>query len=189
MKKIVPRTYAVVASNQVKVDESLVSHAGNIFAKYEKSLFLLKTKLVYGQNMADFGQIGGYGVNNLDTITGQQTYTSINTFSSWVNIVYGKKWMVGMYAGYTKMLGTESSLYNNNGILTLYGNGINGNEMISSLFKVAPQIIFNHSNFQAGVEYDYTLAKWGDVSAKDGLVRNPYNVLNHRILIALSYFF
>lgn len=189
MKKIVPRTSAEVDSFTVKVDESLISYACNIYAKYEKSLLLVKTKLTYGQNMCDYGMISGYGISSLDTITGRQTYTSINTFSSWINIVYGKKWIVGVYAGYTKNLGSDASLFDDNGELTIYGNAVNGNEMIGSIYKISPQIIFNHSNFQAGIEYDYTVAEWGDVTPTDGVVRNTYNVLNHRILIALSYMF
>jgi len=189
MKKIAPRISGTVGSSTVKVNESLTSYACNIYGQYTNSLLSINTKVIYGQNLSDLCMINGYGVNSLDTITGKQTYTSFNLLSSWLNITYGKKWQIGVFGGYTQNLGSDKSLYEKAGKMSLFGNGISGNKMIGVMCKISPEISYNLTNFRMGIEYDYTVAEWGDVSPKDGIVRNADNVLNHRILGFMAYYF
>jgi hypothetical protein len=49
MKKIVPRTSTTVGGSTLKVNESLLSYGGNIYAQYSNSLFALKIKRVMGK--------------------------------------------------------------------------------------------------------------------------------------------
>lgn len=189
MKKIVPRTSTTVGGSTLKVNESLLSYGGNIYAQYSNSLFCIKTKTSYGQNLSDLSMLGGYGVSSLDTISGKQNYTSFNMISAWINATYGKKWQVGLFAGYTQNLGTDKALYETTSGVSIYGNGVSGNQMIGCMYKISPQLSYNPNNFRIGLEYDYTIAEWGDVTPIDGVVRNAKNVLNHRILGFIAYYF
>lgn len=59
---------------------------------------------VYGQNLTDLLMLGGYAVSAVDTSTGYEQYTTLNTFSIWTDISYGKEIQPGLFAGYTKIL-------------------------------------------------------------------------------------
>jgi hypothetical protein len=189
LKKIVPRTSAKVGTNEYKVDESLLSYGASVYGQYSKALFTIKAKTTYGQNLSDLSMLGGYGVSSVDTVSGKQTYTSFNVLSAWINATYGKKWQVGLFGGYTQNLGADKSLYDNAGALSLYGNGISGNQMIGTMYKISPEISYNLPNLKIGVEYDYTVAEWGSVSQSDGIVRHAKDVLNQRMLGFIAYYF
>lgn len=189
IKKIVPRTSTNLGGATLKVNESLLSYAGMVYAQYYNSLWCVKTKTTYGQNLTDLSMLGGYAVSRLDTISGQQNYSAFNVISAWINITYGKKWQVGLFTGFTQNLGTDKALYEKQALLSIYGSGVSGNQMIGAMYKVSPQLSYNLSHFRIGLEYDYTLAEWGDVTLRDGIVRNTKDVLNHRLLAFIAYYF
>ena len=166
------------------------------YSQYSNSKFLLKGKVIYGQNLSDQLMLGGYGVSKYaaDSIT-PQSYTNFNNVSSWINAVYGTKFQVGLLLGVSQNLGTDQLLdVKKGGKLTTYGYGFydvnNGaqQQLIDRLYRIAPQVCYNLSNLRFGIEYDLTKATYGTIQ-RNGSVINPYTVNNHRILVSINYLF
>ena len=134
---------------------------------------------------------GGYGLyyNPSDNQFG---YTSLTGSSSWVNIVYGKKWQVGAFAGLHQNLGSQlPMLYRNPaGQYTVYGRGFykEQQELLDRLVRIAPFIIHSINDFTFGLEYNLTRAGYGTIQS-DGKVSNPYSLTNHRIQASVVYNF
>ena len=63
----------------------------------------LDAKTVLGSNFTHTSMLGGYAVKSQDAKTGEREYTPFRNSSSWINIVYGKKWKPGIFVGYIKI--------------------------------------------------------------------------------------
>jgi len=166
------------------------------YSQYSNSEFLLKGKVIYGQNLSDQLMLGGYGVSKYaaDSTTAL-SYTNFNNVSTWLNAVYGTKFQVGLLLGVSQNLGSSELLdIRKDKKIVTYGYGfydVNSNSqqvVIDRLYKIAPQVVYNLPNLKVGIEYDYTNATYGNIQ-RDGRVLNPYNVDNHRILISINYLF
>lgn len=79
LKTIVPRSEATVGNSVYKVNESLTSYVGMAYGQYTTGKFTAKAKVVYGQNMTDLLMMGGYGISQINPLTGEQEYTSFNS--------------------------------------------------------------------------------------------------------------
>ena len=175
---------------RLKPDHNYISSLSAIaYAQYIKSFWQIKAKALIGQNLSDHLMPGGYGVSSSSN-PGERVYTNINSFSSWLNVVYGKTWQVGMFGGYLQNLGSGMNLLAENNNFTIYGRGFysNSQEMLDRLIRVAPMLIYNLPDFSVGIEYNLTQARYGKVNA-EGRVSQGYNVINHRIQASVSYFF
>ena len=171
-------------------NERLASTSFVAFSQYSDNMLQLKAKAILGQNLTDHLMIGGYGVSAINS--GVAEYTNLNTFTTWFNAEYGKKWQVGIFAGLSKNLGSDKTLFQipviNNVIM--YGNGFynTSQEMTDQLWRVVPHINYSYSNIKIGLEYELTNAMFGRVQA-NGKVANPYDVNNHRVMAMISYNF
>lgn len=173
--------------------ERFNSGAAVAYIGYTNKKFQIRAKSVLGQNMSEYLMIGGYGVSGLNTSTSEDTYTNINTSTSWLSVAYGTKIQVGIYGGLSQNLGSNKDLLIKAGKFTAYGNGFYNNInnlqlQMDQLYRVAPHITYNLSNFRLGFEYELTTAKYGEIQA-NGKIQNPYNISNHRALTTISYFF
>jgi hypothetical protein len=169
------------------------SGAAVAYAGYTNKKFQVRVKSVLGQNMSEYLTIGGYGVSGINTSTGEDVYTNINTTTSWLSVAYGTKIQVGIYGGLSQNLGSNKDLLTKAGKFTAYGNGFYNNInnlqlQMDQLYRVAPHITYNLSNFRLGFEYELTTAKYGEIQA-NGKIQNPYNISNHRAMTTISYFF
>ncbi len=149
------------------------------FAKYSKEDFTFKVFGTYGENLYDLLMIGGYGVSSVDETTGICTYTKLRTVSAWTEFVYGKDIKGGLFAGYTKNLGSQQDVVGD-----IFGRGSN----INSAFRISPRAEFNFSPVKLSVELEYTSAAYGIPNTKYE-VENSTSVSNFRILTAVYYFF
>ena len=102
MISLVPRTQSSVGDKVYKVNERITSVSGEVHVKYTTPMWYFAAKSTLASNLTQTSMLGGYGVCNVDTITGKQYYTPIRTSSSWINVVWGKKWKVGVFGGYMK---------------------------------------------------------------------------------------
>ncbi|MDR3651697.1 MAG: hypothetical protein P4L34_01845 [Paludibacter sp.] len=171
--------------------EEITSVSATVYSQYINQKFQLKVKSFWGENLTDQQMLSGYGVSGINPTNGAATYTNFNIISSWLNAVYGKKWQVGAYLGLSQNLGTNHSLLANaDGSFTAYGNGYSNDSqlLLDRLFRISPNISYNLPNFNVGLEYDFTSASYGKLQS-NGLVSNPYQVNNHRIVAEASYFF
>ncbi len=173
--------------------ERLNSAATVAYARYSKNKFQIRAKTVYGQNLSEYLMIGGYGVKGTRKISDLNyvnTYTNLNTVTSWLSLAYGSKIQLGIYGGISKNLGTGEELSATLGNFTAYGYGFyQGSQMqLDQLYRISPHITYNLPNFKLAFEYELTNAKYGKL-LKNGLVENPYNVENHRLMASISYIF
>lgn len=175
-KTLTPR---ISTSKNLKTDNTVSGVSGLVYAKYSGSDFNFALEGVYGQNLTDLLMLGGYAVSKADTSTGVEEYTTLNAFSFWADISYGKDIQPGIFAGYTKNLGSEDK------IVGSYYTRISN---IEALFRVAPRIIFNLSKVRFAFELDFTSAAYGKAD-EYGKVENSKNILNVRGLGAVYYFF
>lgn len=183
-----PRTQSSVQSSNreiltFKVDEKLSSISYGAYLGYTTGLFSASAKTILGQNPADMSMLGGFGISKIDPETGEQEYTNFKHSSSWVNLSYGKKYAVNIFAGYTKNLGTQDALVS----YTTYGEGLN----IENLYRLSGSFSYNIPKFLIGLEYEFSNAAYGDGSfnLSDGLYSDTRDIKGHRIMAVVSYIF
>ena len=146
--------------------------------RYQKDLFMIAAKTILNQNFNHANTLGGYGVSSIDPQTGVKEYTPLRMSHSWVNVMYGKKWRGGLFAGYLKNLGASKNVTN------LVGVGTN----VDQIASVAGEITYNIPGWKFGLEYNMTTAWYGTPNQK-GRVKNTYDVTNHRLLFAAMFMF
>ena len=176
---LVPRTQSTVKGNTYKVDERITSVSGEIHAKYTTPMWYFAAKSTLASNLTQTSMLGGYGVCDIDPVTGQQSYTPTYNSSTWVNVVWGKKWKVGVFGGYMKNLGTTKE------VSKLIGTGTNVDQLLSGTAEVT----YNLPHWRIGVEYNYTSAWYGDLNYKNGKIINTHAVGNNRFVASASFMF
>lgn len=179
------RSQSVTDENTTyKVNERLSSFSFGAYAGYSHNLFTIKAKSILGENLSSATLLGGFGVSKIvDETTGEQEYTNFKHSSSWLNITYGKKYQGGLFAGYTKNLGSQDALVSS----TAYGEGMNMNE----LYRLCGSFSYNIPKFTIGLEYEFTTAVYGesDRNLSDGLFDKTNSVSGHRVLGVICYSF
>lgn len=181
---LVPRTQSTVTTEDgtaltYKVDERITTISGEVHMKYTSPLWYIAAKSVLGSNLTQTSMLGGYGVKSVDEVTGEQKYSPNRNSSSWVNVVYGKKWKGGVFFGYMKNLGTDGA------VSKMYGTGTNVDQLISG----SAEITYNIPHWKIGVEYNYTSAYYGDLNPSNGKIINTHSVGNNRIVASVLYTF
>jgi len=196
LKYILPTLYTVEVvpgkDTRKYVSDEMVQALSFVgYGQYVKKMFTIRAKAVLGQNMTHLNIPGGYGVKTLDKTTGAMTYTPYNSFTSYINMVYGKKYQVGFFGGYMKNLGTSDALYNfgSSSAPLVVTPGLLPN--VASIYRVAPHFAVNISKMRFVFEYELTSAKYGtgNIDLKDGLYASGVNATNHRVLLMLMYSF
>jgi hypothetical protein len=178
---ITPRVQAIGADNKTyKVDERLttVSYEGHVKYTGDKLFFAAKSTL--GANFSHVSMLGGYAVKAQDAKTGEREYTAFRNSSSWINLVYGKKWKPGIFVGYIKNLGTADEMLGS----TVYGTGTNVDQLLSTTFELT----YNIPHFKVGAEYNLSTA-WYGKNDKDGKVIDTHSIANNRLVLTAIYSF
>ena len=162
-------------------NNSISGTSAMVFAKFMVNEFTARFEGVYGSNVSDLLMLGGYAVRSVNAATGEEEYTNTNTFSVWGDLSYGKVLELGIFAGYTKNLGTEA-----NNVGTYYSRGSN----IEDVFRVSPRIKYKMGNVKFGAEVEYTSAAYGTPNDNNkGKVENSTSVANSRLLLTAYLFF
>jgi hypothetical protein len=177
-----PRMQSVVDGNIYRVNERVTSLSYEAHAKYKQGLLYLAAKTLLTSNMNHTALVGGYGVSEIDAITGEQQYSPFRHSTTWVNAVYGNRWQGGFYGGYTKNLGSDKALLRTDKI---YGLGMNLDQLLSA----SAQFSYNLPHWKMGIEYQAATGWYGTTSLADGKVNNTHSVTNHRIVALFTYFF
>jgi hypothetical protein len=149
------------------------------FAKYDTDKFALKLEAVYGQNTTDLLMLGGYAVKSQNASNGEQEYTPINILSLWTDIIIKGEVEFGLFAGYTKNLGSSDNITG-----TYYSRG----DKIADVMRVSPRIMYKIGKTAFACEVEYTSADYGIPTIK-GEVENTTSVANLRTLFAAYLFF
>ncbi|MEG1749055.1 MAG: hypothetical protein RRZ65_05550 [Tannerellaceae bacterium] len=175
-----PRTQSVVDEKTYKVDERITTCSFEAHAKYTADNWHISAKTLLASNLTQTSMLGGYGVSATNRRTGENEYTPYRHSSTWVNVVYGKKWKPGIFLGYLKNLGTTQPLTG-----ATYGTGLN----VDQLVMASAQLTYNLPHWKVGAEYSPSVAWYGDTNPDNGKIENTHSVTNHRLLGVLIYMF
>ena len=183
-----------VAPDNSKANGLLDALTAFYYFQYTKDLFQLKAKVAYAQSGEHMNILSGYGISAIDTETSTYTYTPMQDLTSFVSAQYGKKLQVLGMVGYMKHLGTTEDLLGGAAVMgkTVAEGGnlwINtaAATNIQQAVRVTPTVLWNMGKLQIGLEYDYTIAQFGN----SGVARNARGLYdnadchwigNHRVL-------
>ena len=191
-KKLLPELYTVdyTKTKTFESSETIGSISAIAFAKFKFKPITLKIEGVYAQNAYDMTMLGGYAVNQIsDSLTGAKDFTSLNTGAFWLEMnTNGKKIQLGLFAGYTKNLGSTDSIQTDNFYKKeiYYARCSN----IDNVYRIAPRIVFISGKLDIGVEIEHTVATYGKANGdKTGGVTDGKSVANTRGLLVFLYKF
>ena len=188
-KQLVPRLYSQTDINLKDGNDSIYytgkdkvkSAAISVYAKLKLKPITFKAYAIYGSNMFDHVMLGGYAVTSMNISNDMSyEYSPVRNMSFWTEISTNGKNQAGLFAGYTKNLGTEND---NTGVYYSRGSNIN------YVFRVAPRIVFNMGKLRISTELEYTSAQYGKADTKGVVNTNLTTVSNFRVLTAFYYFF
>lgn len=177
---LTPRTESTIDDKLYKVSERITTMSAEAHARYKNENWLVQAKTLFGSNLTQGCMLGGYAVSGVDTHNGKQEYTPFRQSTTWINVVYGKKWQPGLFLGYLKNLGTSDEIKG-----AAYGTGLD----VDQVFAANLQFSYNLPNWKLGMEYSPSTAWYGDLRPEDGRIVNTHAVTNHRILGVLVYSF
>lgn len=175
-----PRTQSTVGQSVYKVNERITSLSFEAHAKYTSNDWMVSAKTMLASNLTQGCMLGGYGVTAIDARTGEQEYTPFRHSTTWINVVYGKKWQPGLFVGYLKNLGTSKALAG-----STYGVGLD----VDQVFTTNVQLSYCLPHWKIGMEYSPSVAWYGDMNKGNGKIVNTHSVTNHRILGVVMYMF
>ncbi|MBP5333667.1 MAG: hypothetical protein J6W94_05935 [Bacteroidales bacterium] len=176
--------------------------AVSVFAylQYTKDLFQLKTKVTLAQAGEHLNILSGYGIASENAPKHTIEYTPMEDLTSFVSFQYGKKVQFLGMIGYMKQLGTTKDL-KPTGISGTTPCIVNKTHLqdgnlwlntaaatnIQQAFRLTPTVLWNMGKLQIGLEYDYTMAEFGNSDATRnarGLYEagNTHWIGNHRLL-------
>ncbi|MDR1221892.1 MAG: hypothetical protein LBL07_03310 [Tannerella sp.] len=182
MISLKPRLETVWEDRIYRVNERVTSFSYDFHAKYTGEKLQLSGKTVLASNQTHNAMIGGFGVTKIDDRTGEQEYTPFRHSTSWLNLVYGRKYQGGLFAGYTKNLGTSKSLISAD---QLYGSGLNMDQFANLSFSL--RYVLAHVNI--GVGYTLATAWYGETDLSNGKSVHTHTVSNHRFESIFMYLF
>jgi hypothetical protein len=186
VKSIKPRQYTMAdysdpSGPKYKTGEKLTTFATLAYVHYQSSGWTLKAQASYTQNTAESLMMGGYAVSAIDASTGYEKYTPTQYMNYWVNMYYGKKWQVGLFAGYLNSLGTLDNVA---------GAWFARAADIKYMYRLSPHLFYNVNNWQFAIEFEYTAAAYGDVqNSQKAKIRNAEEVANLRASLMFCFHF
>jgi hypothetical protein len=189
-KTIQPRRTTTGAGGSIYVtNEKLSTLAALAYLKFTKGKFEFKAKSMFGQNVSESLLPGGYAIASRDGQTGFETYTPTNHIYSFINLMYGETWKVGIFAGYMKNLGLSDNPLVTGSInpsAIFYARGSD----VDVCWRLSPQITWKVKNFMLSWEPEVTSVSYGNNDLYDkGKVIDAEFVTNFRSLITVFYFF
>ena len=192
------------------VDDRITTVSPFVYLQYKGDKFQFRAKSILAQAGEHMNLNGGYGVtakyNGVDE-DGHWEYTPVRYSSSWVSMMYGKKWQGILFAGYAKNLGTADALLvdytdtEGNEYANIANNYLSKNTYanINSMWRLSPGVVRNWGKLALSLEWHITSVQYGEfvkqgkdsfVSAKNGMAENNLHwITNHRLQMMLKYSF
>lgn len=193
MTTLKPRDYELSADSTCTyiTDRTFMSMAWNAYLQYitPNGKFRVRAKSIYGGNMSHLLLLSGYAEID-DKLSGARYYYDVKTWTSWLNLVYGTKWQVGVFGGYMKNFGVDHCLSLPDVSSEVYMFGYNN---IAGAYRVSPMLCYNLKHFSFGVEYEMTATSYGKWEDSKELfystVENTHWVKNHRVVAVMMLHF
>ena len=169
-----------------KAEETISSAAAQVYLKVQSKKVTFKAAATWGQDTYDWTMIGGYAASGIiNPGTGGMEYIPLRTLATWFDIhSNGKKLQAGLFAGYSKNLGTAEAYASGETAPALYARGGD----IDYAYRVSPRLIYNINNFRIAPELEYTVAAYGTPDEERKVV-DAEESGNLRLLLGVYYFF
>ena len=189
---IKPRVYGTLNEKTVKVSDRKTSVLGYAYAQYSYKKFAVKAKTTWGESGEHLNLMSGYAKIG-ENPDGSWNYASLRNSSSWLSLIYGKKWQGVLFLGYMKNLGLAKAASGPLAKSDVYFC-TNGFSNINQMYRINPQIIYNIGKLNVGLEYQWTSVQYGEYNEgklnEFGLAdKNLHWVGNHRINMMVKYNF
>ena len=189
---IKPRVFGTMNDKIVKVSDRKTSVLGYAYAQYSYKKFAVKAKTTYGEGGEHMNLMSGYAKIG-ENSDGSWNYASLRNSSSWLSLIYGKKWQGVLMLGYMKNLGLAEAASGPLAKSDVYFC-TNGFSNINQMYRINPQIIYNIGKLNVGLEYQWTSVQYGEYNEgklnEFGLAdKNLHWVGNHRINMMVKYNF
>ena len=189
---IKPRVFGTLNEKTVKVSDRKTSVLGYAYAQYSYKKFAVKAKTTYGEGGEHMNLMSGYAKIG-ENSDGSWNYASLRNSSSWLSLIYGKKWQGVLMLGYMKNLGLAEAASGPLAKSDVYFC-TNGFSNINQMYRINPQIIYNIGKLNVGLEYQWTSVQYGEYNEgklnEFGLAdKNLHWVGNHRINMMVKYNF
>lgn len=189
---IKPRVYGTLNEKTVKVSDRKTSVLGYAYAQYSYKKFAVKAKTTWGESGEHLNLMSGYAKIG-ENPDGSWNYASLRNSSSWLSLIYGKKWQGVLFLGYMKNLGLAEAASGPLAKSDVYFC-TNGFSNINQMYRINPQIIYNIGKLNVGLEYQWTSVQYGEYNEgklnEFGLAdKNLHWVGNHRINMMVKYNF
>jgi hypothetical protein len=196
-KSIQPLLYTTKGTLKYVTNQKVNGLSASMFVRFKTPVYTFKMQAVYGRNLYDLLQLGGYAVHAVtDTARNTVEYTTINNLSVWSEFqTNGDKVQFGLWGGYTQNLGSSKSILN-------YSNKADGSEItsrgsnIKSVYRISPRIIIKRGHFNFASELEITAAAYAvnDENGKPyrdnfGVITKADYVHNVRLLLSVIYNF
>lgn len=173
---------SVTTDKLVKVKERLTTCSPVLYLSYKKKNFSLKAKGMLAENTPHLSMFNGYGVSEIYS-DGSYDYTPIRSLTGYVNLSYGKKFKGNVFAGFSKNLGSKDELVDVNKLVYTRSSVKN----IDFMWRFSPSVSYTIQGFTAGLEYEFTNVRYGDVVNDWADVSETRNVANNRLCLMLKY--
>ena len=189
---IKPRVFGTLNEKTVKVSDRKTSVLGYAYAQYSYKKFAVKAKTTYGEGGEHMNLMSGYAKIGENT-DGSWNYASLRNSSSWLSLIYGKKWQGVLMLGYVKNLGLAEAAPAPLAKSDVYFC-TNGFSNINQMYRINPQVIYNIGKLNVGLEYQWTSVQYGEYNEgklnEFGLAdKNLHWVGNHRVNMMVKYNF
>lgn len=178
VSSIKPRVQSETGDGIYKVSERVNGLSGEAHLKYTRDKLMIAAKTTLSTNLTQTSTVGGYGVSSVNPRTGEQEYSPLRISHTWVNLMYGKTFRGGIFAGYLKNLGATEE------VSGLIGTGTD----LDQLNTLGAEFTYNRPNWKFGMEYTWTGAWYGDNNAK-GRVVDTHLVKNNRVVFTAIFQF
>lgn len=183
VSSITPRVNSEVTVDGVtqtyRVDERITGVSAEAHLKYNRNNLLVAAKTVLGTNLTQTSTVGGYGITDMDPVTGEQEYSPLRTSATWVNVAYGKKWRPAVFFGYLKTLGAAKE------VTEVLGTGTD----LGQLFTGTAELTYNVPHWKFGAEYSLCNAWYGDKFNAKAKVTESHTIINHRLVLTAMFQF
>ncbi|MFC2089563.1 hypothetical protein ACFLT1_02210 [Bacteroidota bacterium] len=178
-KTIVPRLASDITG--MAVNESVSGMTLMAFSKLQLSPVTIKIQGRYGENISDVLSISGFAVKSItNPTTGEFSYTPLKNMTFWGEIhTNGSKFQLGIFGGYLMNMGTKDQMTSNTNVI--YGLGAN----ISSLYRVAPRIVYTVNKTKIATELEFTSAEYGSNFNDYYVPSTTTSASNTRLLISV----
>ena len=189
---IKPRVFGTLDGKTVKVSDRKTSVLGYAYAQYTYKKFAVKAKTTWGESGEHLNLMSGYAKIG-ENPDGSWNYASLRNSSSWLSLIYGKKWQGVLFLGYMKNLALAEAASGPIAKSDVYFC-TNGFSNINQIYRINPQLIYNIGKLNVGLEYQWTSVQYGEYNEgklnEFGLAdKNLQWVGNHRINMMVKYNF